>query len=72
MQAVTIPGGFDVLTVFANQMFVQLSCNTLAPMIQALFQIHPTVRDLFLNNAQLAVVQHMDPQPVSCVVSSIV
>ena len=70
-QAVTIPGGFDALATVANQMIVQSSCNTLAPIIQALFQIYPTIQDLDLNSAQLAEVQQMNPQLVSCIVSSI-
>lgn len=70
-QAVTIPAGFDALAAVANQMIVQSSCSTLAPIIQALFQIYPTIQDLDLSSAQLAEVQHMKPQLVSCIVSSI-
>jgi len=71
MQAVNIPGGFDALAAVANQMIVQSSCSTLAPIIQAVFQMYPTIQDLNLSNAQLAQVQQMNPQLVSCIVSSI-
>ncbi len=70
-QAVTIPAGFDALAAVANQMIVQTSCSTLAPIIQALFQIYPTIQDLDLSSAQLPEVQQMNPQLVSCIVSSI-
>ena len=71
IQAVTIPGGFDALAAVANQMIVQSSCSTLTPIIQALFQIYPTIQDLDLSSAQLAEVQQMNPQLASCIVSSI-
>ncbi len=70
-RAVTIPGGFVALAAVANQMVVQSSCSTLAPVIQALFQIYPTIQDLDLSSAQLAEVQQTNPQLVSCIVSSI-
>lgn len=67
----TIPAGFDALAAVADEMIVQSSCNTLAPIIQALSQIYLRIQDLDLDNAQLAEVQQMNPQLVSCIVSSI-
>jgi len=74
VQAITIPGGFDALAEVANEMIVQTSCSNLAPLtgsVQAVPHNPKPKQCSTCPSAESALHLMMNPQLVSCIVSSI-